>query len=87
MQAVAVFQLDSRAQMQAMDDAPSAAPQAPAFTGGSRPSTAARAPSKPATKSAKPAARAASAPRLPAKAAAPAPSATPAGGGDDWETF
>ena len=80
-QAVAVFQLDSRAQMHAMDDAPSSpTPQAPAFTGGSRPSTAARAPSKPAK-------RAASAPRLPAKAAAPAPSAAPAAGGDDWETF
>ena len=83
-QAVAVFQLNSRAQMHAVDDAPSSpTPQAPAFTGGNRPSTAARAPSKPAT----PAKRAASAPRLPAKAAAPAPSATPAGGGDDWETF
>ena len=79
-QAVAVFQLDNRtAAMHAVDDAP----QAPAFTGGSRPSTVSRAPAKPAR-------AAASKPRqLPAKAAAPAApaAAAPAEGGDDWETF
>ncbi|MEG2999043.1 MAG: methyl-accepting chemotaxis protein [Comamonas sp.] len=79
-QAVAVFQLDNRAAaMHAVDDAP----QAPAFTGGSRPSTVSRAPAKPAR-------TAASKPRqLPAKAAAPAAPAAAASaeGGGDWETF